>query len=192
MATKDTIEITNLLWVDCEFTGLDIEKDALIEVAAIITDFDLNIISGEPFEIIINPDDNLTPNAIKNMNSFVHDMHIKNGLIADLETGKGVSLENANKQFINFVKSYIPNKYTALLAGNTISSDQKFLKKYMPKVIDHLHYRLVDVSTIKELSKKWYPEIHNPKENHDSTHRAKDDIIDSINELKFYKENIFK
>ena len=173
----------NLVWVDCEMTGLYPEVDALVEVAVLITDAELNVLD-EGIDIVIKP----PQAAVDQMVDFVRSMHTNSGLIEEWE--QGLSIEDATQQVLDYIKKHCPNPRTALLSGNTIGQDKLFLSKEMPEVIEHLHYRVVDVSTIKELSRRWYPAAkrHSPEKT--GNHRALGDIIDSINELRYFRATV--
>ena len=172
-----------LVWIDCEMTGLDLEQDCLVEVAVIITDGQTNIVD-EGIDLLIKP----RPGALENMGDFVREMHTKSGLLAELETPAALELEEAEKQVLEYIKRFVPGKGQALLAGNSVGTDKQFLEKEMPQVISHLHYRLVDVSSVKELAKRWYPRaFYHAPEKHGG-HRALADIRESIQELRYYRK----
>ena len=171
-----------LVWIDCEMTGLDLSIDELCEVAVFVTDFELNLIDERGFSIVIKPSDA----ALEHMNEFVTNMHTESGLIEEMPNG--ASLEDAQQQVLEYVKQHVPAARTAPLAGNTIGTDRMFLAKYMPELDEHLHYRNVDVSTLKELARRWYPRVYfNSPEKHGG-HRAAADILESIRELRYYRE----
>ncbi|MDR1861598.1 MAG: oligoribonuclease [Candidatus Ancillula sp.] len=175
-----------IIWIDCEMTGLG-DDDELLEIAVVPTDMQLNVLD-EGIDLIIKP----TENGMKLLkeNTFVLKMHTSSGLLAELENGNGVA--DVEQQVLEYIKRFEPKQQRALLGGNSVHSDKKFIDKYMPAVSDHLHYRLIDVSTIKELSKVWYPDEFASSSEKKSNHRALDDIIESINELKYYREAVFK
>jgi oligoribonuclease len=161
-----------LVWIDCEMTGLDLEVDELVEVAVVITDFDLEPVHPG-FDIVIKPDQS----ALDNMNEFVTNMHVTSGLIEEIPNG--VSLADAEYQVLEYILQHVPAEGSAPLAGNTIGTDRAFLSKYMPRVDGHLHYRSVDVSSIKELCRRWFPRVYfNAPEKHGG-HRALADILES-------------
>ncbi|KQO62972.1 oligoribonuclease [Curtobacterium sp. Leaf261] len=169
-----------LVWIDCEMTGLDIAVDELVEVAVVVTDFDLEPVHPG-FDIVIKPDQS----ALDNMNEFVTNMHTSSGLITEIPDG--VSLADAEFQVLEYIQAHVPVEGSAPLAGNTIGTDRAFLAKYMPRVDGHLHYRSVDVSSIKELSRRWFPRVYfNAPEKHGG-HRALADILESIRELEYYR-----
>jgi oligoribonuclease len=169
-----------LVWIDCEMTGLDIAVDELVEVAVVVTDFDLAPVHPG-FTIVIKPDQS----ALDNMNEFVTDMHTSSGLLEEIPGG--VSLAEAEYEVLEYILKYVPTEQHAPLAGNTIGTDRAFLAKYMPRVDGHLHYRSVDVSSIKELARRWFPRVYfNAPQKHGG-HRALADILESIRELEYYR-----
>ncbi|MGO1183841.1 MAG: oligoribonuclease [Micrococcaceae bacterium] len=170
----------NLVWIDCEMTGLHPEVDALVEVAVLVTDAELNVLD-EGIDIVIKP----PQDAVDQMVEFVRTMHTNSGLIEEWD--RGASIDDATQQVLAYIKKHCPNPRTALLSGNTIGQDKLFLSKEMPEVIEHLHYRVVDVSTIKELSRRWYPAAKRHAPEKTGNHRALGDIIDSINELRYFR-----
>lgn len=175
-----------LVWIDCEMTGLDLEKDCLLEVAVIITDGQTNIVD-EGIDLLIKP----RAEALDHMGDFVREMHTKSGLLAELEIAVALDLAEAEKQVLDYIKRFVPGKGQALLAGNSVGTDKQFLEKEMPQVISHLHYRLVDVSSVKELAKRWYPRaFYNAPEKHGG-HRALADIRESIQELRYYRKALW-
>ncbi len=173
-----------LVWIDCEMTGLDLEVDELVEIAVVITDFELNVLDPG-LSIVIKPD----PSALENMNDFVRDMHTTSGLIEEIPNGK--SLGEAEYEVLEYVHKFVPNARTAPLAGNTIGTDRMFLAKYMPRLDNHLHYRNVDVSSIKELARRWFPRVYFNAPGKDGGHRALADILESIRELDYYRSAAF-
>lgn len=179
-----TISGDRLVWIDCEMTGLDLENDEIVEIAVVITDFDLNIIDPG-LDIVIKPD----ASALANMGDFVRDMHTSSGLLEELPNG--VSAAEAEYQVIEYILKFIPAEQKAPLAGNSIGTDRAFLAKYMPRLDKHLHYRNVDVSSIKELARRWYPRVYFNAPAKDSGHRALADILESIRELAYYRQTVF-
>jgi oligoribonuclease len=173
----------HLVWIDCEMTGLDSATDALIEVACLVTDPELNVL-GEGVSVVIKP----SPEVLANMGDFVREMHEASGLLAELESG--VDMATAQAAVLAYVREHVPAG-KAPLAGNTVGMDKVFLERDMPELMSHLHYRVVDVSSIKELARRWYPRVFfNAPEKHGG-HRALGDIRDSIRELKYYRETVF-
>ncbi|MBC7725221.1 MAG: oligoribonuclease [Burkholderiaceae bacterium] len=173
-----------LVWIDCEMTGLDLAIDELVEVAVVITDFDLTPIDAG-FEIVIKPD----KSAWDNMGDFVRGMHTESGLITEIPDG--VSLADAEFAVLEYILKYVPTPQQAPLAGNTIGTDRAFLAKYMPRIDSHLHYRSIDVSSIKELSRRWFPRIYFNAPAKNGGHRALADILESIRELQYYRQAVF-
>jgi len=173
-----------LVWIDCEMTGLDLGADALIEVAALVTDFDLNVL-GQGIDIIVKP----PPEAIDQMNDFVREMHEKSGLSRELDLG--VTLEEAEERVLGYIKEHCPEGSRPPLAGNTVATDRAFLARDMPTLETFLHYRIVDVSSIKELSRRWFPRAYFQAPAKRGNHRALADIQESIEELRYYREAVF-
>jgi oligoribonuclease len=173
-----------LVWIDCEMTGLDLAHDALIEVAALVTDSDLNIL-GDGVDVVVKP----PAEALAQMKEFVRDMHVHSGLLAELE--QGLSLEEAQAKVLEYVRAHAPEPNKAPLAGNTVGTDRGFLARDMPELEGHLHYRVVDVSSIKELVRRWYPRVYFQAPAKTGNHRALGDIKDSIEELKYYRATVF-
>ena len=176
--------VAHLVWVDCEMTGLDPAVDELVEVAVVITDYDLNPVD-EGFQVVIKPNSK----ALEQMNDFVRDMHATSGLLDQLEGG--LDLAEAEAQVLGYIQQFVPDAQSAPLAGNTIGTDRMFLQKYMPRVHEHLHYRNIDVSTIKELSKQWFPKAYYQSPDKNGGHRALADILESIRELAYYRNAVF-
>ncbi|HCG57078.1 MULTISPECIES: oligoribonuclease [Brevibacterium] len=173
-----------IVWIDCEMTGLDEVRDELIEVAAVITDFDLNPLD-EGIDIVIKP----SAGALENMNDFVTQMHTSSGLITELDAGTTVA--DAQTQVLEYIKQHVSESGKAPLGGNSVGTDKVFLTKQMPELVDHLHYRIIDVSSIKELSKQWFPRAYFQSPEKHGGHRALGDILDSIVELQYYRKAVF-
>ena len=165
-------------------TGLDVTRDALIEVAVVITDADLNIVDPG-IDVLITP----PAEALEGMNEFVRQMHTSSGLLDELPSG--TTMEDAQQQVLDYIRRFIPTPKKALLAGNSVGTDKMFLEANMPLVIDHLHYRLVDVSSIKELAKRWYRKAFEEAPVKHGGHRALADILESIQELEYYRRVLF-
>jgi len=174
-----------LVWMDLEMTGLEPETDVIVEIATLITDDDLNIIAEGP-DLVIHQSDEV----LARMNQIVVDMHTKSGLLEAIRTST-VTLEEAGAATLEFIRLHIPEARTIPLCGNSIGTDRRFLAKYLPEIENYLHYRSVDVSTIKELARRWYPKLGSDRPNKGGTHRALDDILASVNELAFYRERVF-
>jgi oligoribonuclease len=173
-----------LVWVDLEMTGLEPERCAIVEIATIVTDAHLHVIEEGPNLVIHQPED-----VLATMNDFVRDLHTRSGLLERIRASD-VTLADATARTLDFLQRHTV-KGTALLCGNSVWKDREFLERYMPEVVAHLHYRMIDVSTVKELVKRWCPPEHRaPKKK--ETHRALDDIRESIEELSFYRALLFK
>ena len=173
-----------LVWIDCEMTGLDLTRDVLIEVAALVTDGDLNVL-GDGVDVVVKP----TAAALAQMTDFVREMHAKSGLLDELDAG--LTTEDAEQQVLEYIRSHVPNARTAPLAGNTVGTDRAFLARDMAALESHVHYRNVDVSSIKELARRWYPRAYYNTPAKSGNHRALADIRESIEELRYYREAIF-
>jgi oligoribonuclease len=173
-----------LVWIDCEMTGLDLAIDELVEVAVVITDYDLNPVHPG-FSIVIAP----SPTALANMSDFVRQMHETSGLLDELALG--ADLPDAEKAVLDYIVEHVPTAGSAPLAGNTIGTDRAFLQRSMPSVDAHLHYRSVDVSSIKELARRWFPRIYFNAPEKNGGHRALADILESIRELAYYRRAAF-
>jgi len=177
-------ENDRLVWIDCEMTGLDLSVDELVEIAVIVTDFELNPLDAG-FQIVIKPSDA----ALSHMSDFVANMHATSGLTEEIP--HGVTLAEAEAQTLAYIKRFVPLERKAPLAGNTIGTDRMFLAKYMPNVDQYLHYRNVDVSSVKELSRRWYPRVFFQAPEKHGGHRALADILESIRELRYYRAAVF-
>jgi len=177
-------ENDRLVWIDCEMTGLDPAVDELVEIAVVVTDFDLEILDPG-LQIVIKPSDA----ALEQMGEFVTNMHRTSGL--DLEIPNGLALADAEQRVLEYVKQFVPQARKAPLAGNTIGTDRMFLAKYMAELDTYLHYRNVDVSSIKELSRRWLPRVYFQSPEKHGGHRALADILESIRELRYYREAAF-
>ncbi|XP_028401756.1 oligoribonuclease, mitochondrial-like [Dendronephthya gigantea] len=175
----------HLVWVDLEMTGLDDQKDKILEIACLITDTNLNVIAEGPDIIIHQP-----KSVLESMGDWCRKHHGESGLTKAVLESK-TSVEDAEDMVLNFVKEHTTPK-RCLLAGNSVHVDKMFLTRYMPKFVDHLHYRIIDVSTVKELCKHWYPEAFLQAPRKAGSHRALDDIKESLAELKFYRSAVFK
>ena len=173
-----------LVWIDCEMTGLDLGADALIEVAALVTDFELNVL-GDGVDVVVKP----PPEALEQMDDFVRSMHVSSGLLDEL--ADGVTLEEAEQQVLAHVKEHCPDGSRPPLAGNTVATDRSFLARDMTELESFLHYRIVDVSSIKELARRWYPRAYYAAPAKNGNHRALADIQESIEELRYYRAAVF-
>jgi oligoribonuclease len=174
-----------LVWIDCEMTGLDLRRDALIEVAAIVTDADLAPLD-DGLAVVIHADDEI----LAAMLPVVRDMHESSGLTEEVRRST-VTLGDAQALVLDYVKTHVPDPRTAPLCGNSIATDRGFLARDMPTLDEHLHYRMVDVSSVKELAKRWYPRVYQSQPAKGLAHRALDDIRESIDELAYYRRTLF-
>ena len=174
-----------LVWIDCEMTGLDLRRDALIEVAVVVTDAELNLLD-EGLDVIIHAADDVLDTMIP----FVRDMHESSGLTEAVRAST-IGLGEAESLVLDYVKSHIPDARSAPLCGNSIGTDRGFLARDMPDLDEHLHYRMVDVSSIKELAKRWYPRVYQCQPEKGLAHRALADILESIRELAYYRQTLF-
>ncbi|MFM7819618.1 MAG: oligoribonuclease [Actinomycetota bacterium] len=172
--------------MDLEMTGLDPATEVIVEIATLITDDDLNVIAEGP-DLVINQSESV----LTAMQPVVVEMHTTSGLLAAIRASQ-VTLEQAGKETFDFIKQHVTEARTIPLCGNSIGTDRRFLAKYLPEIENYLHYRSVDVSTIKELVKRWYPGVEITRPTKSGAHRALDDVRESIRELKFYRENVFK
>ncbi|KRE54088.1 oligoribonuclease [Phycicoccus sp. Soil748] len=173
-----------IVWIDCEMTGLSLEHDALIEVAALVTDFELNQL-GDGVDVVIAP----PAGALEQMDDFVRDMHTTSGLLEEL--AGGTTMQDAQEQVLAYVREWVPEPRKAPLGGNTVATDRGFLARDMAELEAHLHYRIIDVSSIKELSRRWYPRAYFSSPKKSGGHRALADIRESIAELRYYREAVF-
>jgi oligoribonuclease len=173
-----------IIWIDCEMTGLSLKSDALVEVAALVTDFELNQL-GEGVDVVIKPPDE----ALEQMDDFVREMHTTSGLIDELDSG--ISLHEAEHLVLDYVRTFVPEPRKAPLGGNTVATDRGFLARDMPLLEAYMHYRIIDVSSIKELSRRWYPRVYFNAPKKSGGHRALADIRESIAELRYYREAVF-
>ncbi|MGN6445857.1 oligoribonuclease [Amnibacterium sp.] len=173
-----------LVWIDCEMTGLDLAIDELVEVAVVVTDFELNVLDPG-FDVVIKPSEA----AKAQMGDVVVGMHTASGLLEAMEDG--VTLAEAQRQVLEYLRRFVPQAGQAPLAGNTIGTDRGFLMKYMPEVDGFLHYRSIDVSSIKELARRWYPRVYYNAPQKHGGHRALADILESVRELDYYRRTVF-
>ena len=173
-----------LVWIDCEMTGLDIERDALIEIACLVTDGELNILD-EGVDVIIKP----PPEAIDQMGDVVRTMHTTSGLLDEL--AGGVTVGEAQEIVLSYVQRHIKEPRRVPLCGNSIATDRWFIARDMPQLDQYLHYRMVDVSSIKELARRWYPRVYFASPGKHGGHRALADIKESIRELDYYRKTVF-
>jgi oligoribonuclease len=174
-----------LVWIDCEMTGLDLITDALIEIAVVVTDAELNPLDAG-LDVIIHASDEVLDQMIP----FVRDMHAAHGL-TDAVRASTITLDEAETLVLDYVRSHVPEAKSAPLCGNSIATDRGFLARDMPALDEHLHYRMIDVSSIKELAKRWYPRVYHSQPQKGLSHRALADILESIQELTYYRGTLF-
>jgi oligoribonuclease len=173
-----------LVWIDCEMTGLDIERDALVEIACVVTDGELNLLD-EGVDLIIKP----PAESLETMPEVVREMHTTSGLLTELPGG--IAVAEAAELVLGYVRGHVPEPKKAPLCGNSIATDRWFIARDMPELDDYLHYRMIDVSSIKELSRRWYPRAYFAAPAKHGGHRALADIRESVRELKYYREAVF-
>ncbi|HLV56270.1 MAG TPA: oligoribonuclease [Actinotalea caeni] len=173
-----------IVWVDCEMTGLDLTKDALVEIAVVVTDSELKPLGGG-IDLVIAP----PPGVVDTMLPVVREMHTASGLIDELE--HGIPLADAQEQALDYIRQFVPEPRKAPLAGNSVGTDKTFLDRDMPDLVQHLHYRIIDVSSIKELARRWYPRAYFNAPAKAGGHRALADILESIDELRYYRAVLF-
>jgi len=174
-----------LVWMDLEMTGLDPSRHVIVEIATLVTDDDLAIVAEGP-DLVIRP----TDDELAEMDPYVRTMHAKSGLLAAM--ADGTSLEEAGAATLAFIRTHVPEARTVPLAGNSIGTDRRFLAAYLPEIEEHLHYRSVDVSTVKELARRWYPAAVAAAPSKAGGHRAMDDIRESVAELAYYRATVFR
>ncbi|MGN6598405.1 MAG: oligoribonuclease [Actinomycetes bacterium] len=173
-----------IVWIDCEMTGLDLDTDALVEVAVLVTDSELTVL-GDGVDVVIRPPDS----ALASMPDVVREMHTASGLLEELP--QGTTLADAQQQVLAYVRQWVPEPRKAPLAGNSVGTDRGFLARDMPDLDNHLHYRIIDVSSVKELARRWYPRAYYQSPQKHGGHRALADIRESIAELRYYRQAIF-
>ena len=177
-------EQANLIWIDCEMTGLSLEKDVLVEIAVLVTDSELNVI-GDGVDVVIKA----TPEQLADMNEFVTAMHTTSGLITEIPNG--ISVKEAEDRVLAYLESASTQPGKSPLAGNSVGVDRTFIARDMPRLNEYLHYRTVDVSSIKELTRRWFPKAYFNAPAKTGNHRALGDIQDSIAELAYYRQSVF-
>jgi oligoribonuclease len=180
----ENIESDRIVWIDCEMTGLDFKNDLLVEIACVITNAQLEQVTQGLNIVIQAPAERL-----ETMDPFVVNMHTESGLLPEIPNG--VTLEAAEEMLFDYITSHIPEASKAPLAGSSVHVDRIFLQRDMPRVDSYLHYRIIDVSSIKELARRWYPKAYFASPPKTGNHRALGDILDSINELKYYRDVVF-
>jgi oligoribonuclease len=181
MATDDA-----LIWMDLEMTGLDAARHVIVEIACVATDVELTLLD-EGLDVVVHQ----PPDALATMDDFVRTMHTKSGLLPAIEAST-TDLETAGGQVLAYVRRHVDEPRRAPLCGNSIGTDRRFLARYLPELEEHLHYRSIDVSSIKELCRRWYPTEFRQRPVKAEAHRALDDILESIAELRYYRAEVFK
>jgi oligoribonuclease len=175
-----------LVWIDLEMTGLDTERHTIVEIAVLVTDSELELVD-EGVDLVVHA----SPEALAEMDDYVRKMHTKSGLLPAIETST-LTLERAGDQVLRYLAAHLPGPGTAPLCGNSIGVDRRFLDRYLAEVDRYLHYRSIDVSSIKELCRRWYPDVYKKRPDKKETHRALDDIRESIEELRYYRQAVFR
>jgi oligoribonuclease len=175
-----------LVWMDLEMTGLDPTSDVIVEIATLITDDELELVAEGPDLVIATP-----PEKLAGMDQVVVDMHTRSGLLEQIKQST-ITLEDAGRQTLEFIKEHVPEPRSVPLCGNSIGTDRRFLAAYLPDIENHLHYRSIDVSTIKELSRRWFPATLSGAPSKAGGHRALDDIRESVAELRYWREAVFR
>lgn len=172
--------------MDLEMTGLDPTKDVIVEIATLVTDDNLEVVAEGPDLVVSQP-----VGKLETMEQVVHDMHTQSGLLEAIKVSQ-VTLEEAGRATLEFIKAHVPEPRTVPLCGNSIGTDRRFLVRYLPDIEEYLHYRSVDVSTLKELARRWFPEVLATAPRKDTAHRALEDIRESVSELRFYRDALFR
>lgn len=186
MSGSDDPGADRLVWLDLEMTGLEVERHVIVEIACVVTDNDLNVLDDGIDLVVHQP-----PEALKAMNDFVRSMHERSDLLTAIASSD-LSLEAAGKQTLAYVASHVAAKRTAPLCGNSIGTDRRFLDRYLPELDNYLHYRSIDVSSLKELAERWYPEAYAKRPDKAEGHRAMADVLESIEELRYYRSTILR
>lgn len=179
-------KLDRIVWIDCEMTGLDRETDDLVEISVLVTDGQLNLLDEEGVDIVIHT----TDEKLAAMDDVVTEMHAKSGLTEEIRKST-VTVAEAEQEILKYIKRFVAEPRTAPLAGNSIATDRTFIARDMPELDNYLHYRMIDVSTIKELCRRWFPQVYINQPEKGMTHRAMDDIKESIRELEYYRTVAF-
>jgi oligoribonuclease len=175
-----------LVWIDLEMTGLDVERHRIVELAVLVTDAHLEMLADGLDLVVHQP-----PDVLAEMDDFVRKMHTKSGLLTEIERSS-LTLEDAGKLAVEFITQFVPEPGTAPMCGNSIGVDRRFLDRYLPDLDRYLHYRSVDVSSLKELCRRWYPDVYKKRPSKTEAHRALDDIRESLAELRYYRDTIMR
>jgi oligoribonuclease len=178
--------LDRLVWIDLEMTGLDVERDVIVEIACVVTDTDLALVD-DGIDLVVHAGDA----PLDAMSDFVRAMHVKSGLLDEIRAST-VSIDDAGAQVLEYLKTHVPEQGIAPLCGNSIGMDRRFLARYLPEIDGYVHYRSIDVSSLKELCRRWYPEVYQHRPNKRETHRALDDIRESVAELRYYRETMLR
>jgi oligoribonuclease len=176
-----------LVWIDLEMTGLDTSRHTIVEIAVLVTDSELELVDDEGIDLIVHAG----PDALAEMDDYVRKMHTKSGLLPAIEESE-LTLAEAGDRVLEYLAAHLPGPNTTPLCGNSIGVDRRFLDRYLTEVDQYLHYRSIDVSSVKELCRRWYPDVYKKRPDKKETHRALDDIRESIEELRFYRQTIFR
>lgn len=175
-----------LVWIDLEMTGLDVERHRIVELAVLVTDARLDLLADGLDLVVHQP-----PEVLAEMDDFVRKMHTKSGLLGEIERSS-LTLEDAGKRALEYITQFVPEAGTAPMCGNSIGVDRRFLDRYLPDLDRYLHYRSIDVSSLKELSRRWYPDAYKKRPSKTEAHRALDDVRESVAELRYYRETIMR
>ncbi|HMF83811.1 MAG TPA: oligoribonuclease [Acidimicrobiia bacterium] len=175
-----------LVWIDLEMTGLEVERHRIVELAVLVTDARLELLA-EGLDLVVHE----PPEVLAEMDDFVRKMHTKSGLLSEIERSS-LTLEDAGKQAVDYIRQFVPEPGTAPMCGNSIGVDRRFLDRYLPQLDRYLHYRSIDVSSLKELCRRWYPDAYKKRPGKTETHRALDDIRESLAELRYYRDTIMQ
>lgn len=186
MANGAPGDTDRLVWIDLEMTGLDVEHDTIVEIAALVTDSELTILDDGIDVVVHQP-----PDVLARMDDVVRSMHTKSALLTEIEQSS-IDLPTAGAMVLEYLKRYVPEQRSAPCCGNSIGMDRRFLARYLPELDDHLHYRNIDVSSLKELCRRWYPAEYRTRPPKKETHRALDDIRESVEELRYYRGAMLK
>ncbi|MDQ1467689.1 MAG: oligoribonuclease [Actinomycetota bacterium] len=184
--TERKPEDDRLVWIDLEMTGLDVERHVIVEIACVVTDSELELVD-DGIDIVVHQD----ADAFAAMDDFVRKMHTKSGLLSQIEAST-VDLATAGARVLEYVKGHVPNAGHAPLCGNSIGVDRRFLDRGLPELDQYLHYRSIDVSSLKELCRRWYPDVYRGRPGKKESHRALDDILESVAELRYYRATMLK
>ena len=186
MAEAPASADNRLVWIDLEMTGLDVERHRIVELAVLVTDARLDVLADGLDLVIHQP-----PEVLAEMDDFVRRMHTKSGLLSEIERSS-LTLDEAGKQAVEYIAQFVPEAGTAPMCGNSIGVDRRFLDRYLPDLDGYLHYRSIDVSSLKELCRRWYPDVYKKRPGKAEAHRALDDIRESVAELRYYRDTIMR